>query len=102
MSYRARSSLLLETTRRVRSRCAIAARDFTSGGRFVLPTRAAEAARRKNPSDSEIKLMQPLKLLKPGPMLPRGNSLSFSAKLARLRDRLRDPEWRRYGKLLFA
>src|SRR6478672_4227711 len=28
--------------------------------------------------------------------------ITFSEKLFRLRDRLRDPEWRRYGKLLFA
>jgi hypothetical protein len=30
-----------------------------------------------------------------------GRKLSFSEKLARLRTRLKDPEWRRYGKLLF-
>jgi Amt family ammonium transporter len=30
-----------------------------------------------------------------------GRKLSFSEKLARLRTRLKDPEWRRYGTLLF-
>lgn len=30
------------------------------------------------------------------------NKLSLSAKLSRLRERLRDPQWRRYGLLLYA
>ena len=28
------------------------------------------------------------------------NRLSFSGKITRLRDRLRNPEWRQYGRLL--
>jgi Amt family ammonium transporter len=34
-------------------------------------------------------------------LLPRGERLSFTDKLGRLADRLKQPEWRRYAKLLF-
>lgn len=35
-----------------------------------------------------------------GPVSSRGTKLSLRSKLSRLNFRLRDPEWRRYGKLL--
>ena len=40
--------------------------------------------------------------LQPVPVLARGERLSFSSKLDRLAGRLKQPEWRRYAKLLFA
>src|SRR4029079_7651910 len=33
-------------------------------------------------------------------MLPRGEQLVFSEKLSRLKDRMKQPEWRSYAKLL--
>ena len=40
--------------------------------------------------------------LQPVPVLARGERLTFSSKLDRLADRLKQPEWRRYAKLLIA
>src|SRR5689334_22546269 len=37
-----------------------------------------------------------------GQLLPRGERLSFTDKLGRLADRMKQPEWRRYAKLLVA
>ena len=34
------------------------------------------------------------------PLLARGPRVTFAEKLSRLGGRLKDPEWRRYGKLL--
>ncbi len=33
-------------------------------------------------------------------LLPCGQRLTFSAKVARLKERLKQPEWRRYGALI--
>ena len=35
-----------------------------------------------------------------GQLLPRGERLSFTDKLGRLADRMKQPEWRSYAKLL--
>src|SRR5690349_4544710 len=40
--------------------------------------------------------------LQPVPVLARGERMTFSSKLTRLADRMQQPEWRRYGKLLIA
>src|SRR4051794_7273178 len=40
--------------------------------------------------------------LQPAPALARGERLRFSSKLHRLAGRLKQPEWRRYAKLLIA
>jgi Amt family ammonium transporter len=40
--------------------------------------------------------------LQPAPVLARGERLRFSSKLDRLAGRLKQPEWRRYAKLLIA
>src|SRR4051812_25136713 len=40
--------------------------------------------------------------LQPAPVLARGERLAFSSKLTRLADRMKQPEWRRYAKLLIA
>ncbi|HEY1685605.1 MAG TPA: hypothetical protein VGG19_12635, partial [Tepidisphaeraceae bacterium] len=34
--------------------------------------------------------------------LSNGERLNFSGKLVRLKERMKDPEWRRYAKTLFA
>src|SRR6476620_8667758 len=40
--------------------------------------------------------------LQPVPVLAGGERMTFSSKLDRLAGRLKQPEWRRYGKLLVA
>src|ERR1700750_974244 len=40
--------------------------------------------------------------LQPVPALARGERLTFSSKVDRLAGRLKQPEWRRYAKLLIA
>jgi Amt family ammonium transporter len=40
--------------------------------------------------------------LQPAPALARGERLRFSSKLGRLAGRMKEPEWRRYAKLLLA
>ncbi len=45
--------------------------------------------------------MKPSEELSYSPLLASREGLSFSGKIARLADRLKQPEWRRYCKLLF-
>jgi Amt family ammonium transporter len=44
--------------------------------------------------------MKDLLPLSPPSAYPVGRKLTFSQKLGRLRERMRDPEWRRYAKLV--